>query len=714
MPAALVRKTVLDVFTYFFQEVPTVVIIENLHYSDHESLKCLLAMKDLISKTAIMFTMINADQYVEKQNNWKKSHTQTALKLFPVESLMNVVEDELETFRKSIMSLLNTSYIKMDDLNISEVDAMLRMALKDDSIPLGLASWIHQISSGSIFWINEMIDFLKTTSPEEFMKILDGIEASNNNGGHMASQQSILNNTLTMNSPSSPSRPMSATPNRGGGDKEQNSINRRMSVPTPISPSSSGLPLQRKISKLQSPLTRSFSVSRNHVLSSRITGAGTAVGGNAGGGGGGGGGGSGEEKGPQKPSENGTIEEEPNKEGGTDRSKLDLFIIVRFEKLQADYQRILKTAAVIGFAFSRHVLFGILPLSLKPSIHLAMKDLVKEHWIIRNDASDFQFSFTHPFILETLYTLTPLSDRKFIHKAVAEYYEAVNPDDPRLYGEMSRHFVYCNELKALEYAIRTVDYNLTQYDFDIEFNINILFDCVPLCKSMIDVETILRIVQRTRFMLQYNDDDLDDDGVSGTVNGGGAIGLDDSLPHEGGLAAFSMSEKQPGGGGNNGNNGNNGSYGELTVSPRPKSKNTPRSAGQQPSSFTKRFISISVTSCFSCFPTSSTYRKYNTILPVSRDEFDAMSHYSSMSRGGQQFTDEGKQVILLSLNQLERLLRNQLEEFRKSGKKGTILPWHRRIIHDVDSSGRYNEDPTQTINRYAQNFFSRFSKKHKT
>eukprot|EP01031_Cornospumella_fuschlensis_P013186 gene13186-16121_t len=120
-------------------------------------------------------------------------------------------------------------------------------------------------------------------------------------------------------------------------------------------------------------------------------------------------------------------------------SQLQHFIVSRFERLPLDDQRILKNASVIGFDFSRYVLYGILSPGLKPHLNIALKNLVKEKWITKAhqygsserptkgsngivSSHDAEYVFAHAMAWDTLYNLIPPGDRKEIHQMVASYY----------------------------------------------------------------------------------------------------------------------------------------------------------------------------------------------------------------------------------------------------------------------------------------------------
>lgn len=770
LPSHLVHNTVRDVFSYFYNEIPTAIIIENIHFSDTESLKCLYAMKDLVTKACILMTLVNADQYREHQNLWKLKHSQSNMKLTMQKSHSNlrslspdrgystIETDELEFFRKEIIKLSNGTYLQMDDFNVSEIDGMVRQALNINTTPLGLAAWIHQISGGSIFWISEMIEFLKSTSPEEFLKVLDVIEEANAN-----SQPSNVGKRLSITIRGSTANLNEANlQNAINNTMKDSDKNRTIVIPPPspgpynVGAGTVGGSISRRI---RSPLLKSFSIQRNHAMSFEeaieqasperisqylLSGPSNNKGFNNN---------NSDKNSPDHNNNNNNNNLILNNESEmrvmsrkvtTDRSKLDLFIVYRFEKLPTDYQRILKTASVIGYSFSRHVLFGILPLNLKTNIHIAIKDLVKEHWITKQENHETIFSFNHPFIHETIYSLTPSSDRKGLHKAIAEHYENVYRENPKYYGELSRHYVYCNEMKALEYAIKTVDYNLTQEDFDIEYNVNILFDCIALAKSMIDIEVIIKSVHKTKYILHLSDEDDEDDDEEAEENRHHHQGSNDN---EDDFTIFKMNEQQQHHHHDNGvysfkngslksrlmnntNTNNNalsassavmttGSTAFIGVNSNPNTPTTntaspkaaktnhnhliahvdsgimsgentgftdPAKANKKIRGTGKTSTLVDLTGC-SYLALLCSNKKYQTIVPITASfDIDNLSKGSGKSQK-QHFTEEGKVLVFTALAHLESILKNELETYRKAGKRGTILPWHRKILSEPDYQG---------------------------
>lgn len=94
------------------------------------------------------------------------------------------------------------------------------------------------------------------------------------------------------------------------------------------------------------------------------------------------------------------------------QSKLEQFIVCRFERLNPDEQRILRKASIIGYRFSRYELYGVLGSKLRSHMYSALRMLIKQNWITQSPTNDAEYYFNHPVLHMTLYGLTPSSERK--------------------------------------------------------------------------------------------------------------------------------------------------------------------------------------------------------------------------------------------------------------------------------------------------------------
>lgn len=574
LPPWMINETIRDVFTFLLNEQPTVIIIENIQFCDEASLKALLVIQEIKCKFIMMLTMLNAEDYAEFNALKNSTSVFSGAGLSMTSSSMQTEQasmEWLETFRHILVQNPNTSFIKMGDLNISEVDAMIRTALKVDNIPLGLAEYVQQLSGGSMFWINTVIDFLKTTSPEEFMKMTTDPnftqrryrgEATPRVGETTKSANGNTNSTFTK----------SSNPNRGHlfSSFSISNINAGGSSPTTMIKE-----LSQTVSEQHSSNMKSGSFQVN-----------------------------------------------------TQKSKLDLFIVYRFEKLPLDYQRILKAASVIGFEFSRYILYGILSNQLKATMYAALKSLVKEHWISKPEEGDSDYVFNHPLIYDILYDLTPSSDRTALHKSIAEYYESVNSDDPKYFGEMSRHFAYCNTAKAFEYAMKKADFILEPEELDLELSLMILNDCLKFVTTVAEVQTVQKVLEKAK-MIFHGTDNSDTESLAGPES---SRTFKSAMSSKANLGIFCcMSRKL---------------IANNVVAPEMESSMS-RSA-----------------------------RRAND-----RENSISMSARSSY-RNGMAYTEKGKGLIARLLHRIERKLNQLLKTYTDQGKFGRSLPWQIQMSGD--------------------------------
>eukprot|EP01038_Epipyxis_sp_PR26KG_P004453 gene4453-6298_t len=177
-----------------------------------------------------------------------------------------------------------------------------------------------------------------------------------------------------------------------------------------------------------------------------------------------------------------------------DDSKLELFIVCRFEKLSADEQRILRTASVIGFQFSRYTLYGVLNNKLKSQLYNSLQMLIEKHWVSPVSDVDSDYIFNHRLAYATVFDLTPTSERLVFHQAIAEYIEEMHGGDGTQYLALTKHYGQFNNNKAYEYAIRALLFQTEDKLFDVDASYNILIKCVKFCTSAADIEVMIAVI----------------------------------------------------------------------------------------------------------------------------------------------------------------------------------------------------------------------------
>ena len=100
--------------------------------------------------------------------------------------------------------------------------------------------------------------------------------------------------------------------------------------------------------------------------------------------------------------------EETTKQGVSPQNSLKVLILMRMEKLNLDYQLVLKHASIIGDEFSEPMLAHVLPQKLKASLHESLASLAEHGFILCVEEYPLQiFGFQNQLIRQTLYELIP-------------------------------------------------------------------------------------------------------------------------------------------------------------------------------------------------------------------------------------------------------------------------------------------------------------------
>lgn len=130
-------------------------------------------------------------------------------------------------------------------------------------------------------------------------------------------------------------------------------------------------------------------------------------------------------------------------------------IISRLDRLIPAQQLALKVASVIGHTFSFRTLQAVYPLEQdRPLLGDYLQALERLH-LVAQEAPEpsLTYSFKHIILQEVVYNLLLFAQRRGLHRAVAEWYEAQHADDlPHFYALLAHHW-----LKAADPA-RAIDY----------------------------------------------------------------------------------------------------------------------------------------------------------------------------------------------------------------------------------------------------------------
>lgn len=391
---------------------------------------------------------------------------------------------------KKLIRFKTTTLVLLNDYLIPDVEQLLCSVLHLEVCPEGVASIVHQLSGGNPFWCKEMCLFIRTTGIAEFMRVMDasslplalepfsspvsamvvigngglGAETIHPFGGgaynvtgkgtgsgfksnvrlSIKTSTEVHKESLGKDRGSQGGKKESVSPVGGFKDSIGSGGDGRKETSRAGSPSSNignindvnseALMLARKPSEA---LGRRF----NHIYNNNNT--------------------------PRSMPNSLTTPRNTNKKfsydtseytstkapipinnyssdnnsGHSTTSKIELFIVCRFEKLSSEDQNVLRTASIIGHDFSRETLYGILSPKMRTQMFNSIVSLVKNQWITDSKMnSSCEYSFVHPLLYQTLYDLTPASDKARLHYAVASYIEDANEGDPAHFSQLGHQY----------------------------------------------------------------------------------------------------------------------------------------------------------------------------------------------------------------------------------------------------------------------------------
>ncbi|RYG70204.1 hypothetical protein EON64_00810 [archaeon] len=632
----LVCETVRDIISFYLSEEPTVIVIENVHFADENSLKVLACLRDTPAHGVLLITSLPADDVFADFSRTPRNHSpisrhETIYSEGEGNALSSTLKkssaDALESFKTMMCQSSMSHFVRIDEFNLSEIEGMLCSALSIDNVPLGLAQWVQTLSGGSIYWINEMLEFIKTTGIENFMSIT-------------ATQHSPAKMKTVRRHSSSTQRHTSAVSLRNSDEKGCEMRSAHANNSAAMTETSSYMPT----GGLTSPLSCRNAVG-NTTSSVPLDPPSISV------------------------NINGCVHE-------AKLSQLQHFIISRFERLPLDDQRILKKASVIGFDFSRYVLYGILSPGLKAHLNVALKNLVKEKWIAKTyqtgsserpttgsngivSSHDAEYIFAHAMAWDTLYNLIPPGDRKEIHNIVANYYGNMgSSEDPVLYERISFHYSYCDKPRALEYAVKAaVMYLLPPHD-SLQEAINVLLAAIKLVQTVADLKVFSSALEAGKgmFYADYGPSIMEGDATPNGLSRNVSLS-ERTVPRPRRRSFFAWcsctknSAVVP--------VGNSITFVNLPSGDRKSSAKPPRRGISKPDMLGHLVAG-------------------GNMMESSRSLASNMSHISVQS-----LNDKGRDCMMRVLRHLDKEVEKRYSDLVQEKKIGDTLRWHKDIIRDL-------------------------------
>ena len=442
------------IFNYLLNIQTCIVIIENTEHCDENSLKFLIELSKLQSKSAIILTSLEENNNnIEEGSGHGRSffHSKPIQISYKTDAIKNSYWNKIYNIK--LYKLINTTIIILENYSIDEINKMLCETLGVQTVSTEIIQLVQDFSGGSYFWVREILQFITEHGCEQFISAVGEKDVNITNTGIYNSIDDIYNQTSNQyNIITTPyNRQIRIKPSPTSGSNNSISASPMANNKRNSNHMNSSTRQLSRIASLRAPTSI-----RNNDLPHQI--------------------------------------------------QLDKLILCRFGNLNTNVQRILRTASIIGMTFNSIILYNILTTQLKEQLNESIQILLNQRWLYQDTQSDNIYQFAHIHAHQIIYELTPTSERSNIHLTIAMYIENTYINDKTQYGILSYHYQHCDHSKALMYATLATEILLqVQSIFDYGDCIDLLTGSVQCCKTKYDIEILNKLIQQARTSIRdYN------------------------------------------------------------------------------------------------------------------------------------------------------------------------------------------------------------------
>eukprot|EP00981_Chlorochromonas_danica_P014457 scaffold8015_cov165-Ochromonas_danica.AAC.15 len=325
-----------------------------------------------------------------------------------------------------------------------------------------LAKLIYQLSDGNAFWVEEFVGFIAEAGVDSFMQTM-------RYGARSTSmvRRSSLRKSSTLRGAESTRR--NSKPSLG--NQEMANSTTAATIITSVAPSTTFLCSDGNSGNTQEQMATPSSTPEQH----------------------------------QQQSQEGSNSESLNH--NSNLSTLEAFVLCRFERLTPDVQKVVRIAAVLGYRFSRHVLYGVLQRRQRNTMNAALQQLIESKWITKVDidltTSTNDYKFNHPLLQSTLYHLTPATDRKELHRSAAKcLLEVYGPEEVRIYSDLIEHFAEFDHHEAFKFTIQYIDYHVRmQENYSVQI-LRYIDLAVTFANTSLEMDCVGQVVDHASMMIK--------------------------------------------------------------------------------------------------------------------------------------------------------------------------------------------------------------------
>jgi hypothetical protein len=166
----------VKIFAHLLGQQPSLLIVENVHLADEQSLGLLSKLVQRISHpNAVVLTALVPDEKTGNGNVVAKSQSLTSLlEAGGLSEKMDLAGNSpwWKKFQDAILKRKGTTVLTLSSYTRSDIDAMLSEALGTDTVPAEISQLVQDFSGGSYFWVREILQFIKEHGAEQFLSAI--------------------------------------------------------------------------------------------------------------------------------------------------------------------------------------------------------------------------------------------------------------------------------------------------------------------------------------------------------------------------------------------------------------------------------------------------------------------------------------------------------------------------------------------------------------
>ena len=191
----LILETLKRIFTHLLSWQTVVIIFENIHCADIESLQLLQEL--LLQPTSSLIIVTAAIDAEQEWSNapFRRIRTSDSLSVSSRRVTSKSYPWKNGSIRRRIIERMDSTHILLEDYTLIEMNQMLAVALDVpiNKVPIEFSQLVLDFSGGSFYWMKEILQFIREHGPGEFLSTIDEVDVTlqNSNEGSNSAEDNI-------------------------------------------------------------------------------------------------------------------------------------------------------------------------------------------------------------------------------------------------------------------------------------------------------------------------------------------------------------------------------------------------------------------------------------------------------------------------------------------------------------------------------------------